>query len=184
MAINVPAQPEQENVVANPDMGLVFFQSQGLCYNYKTDQWTRLSRMADKRIFGVQGTDRVVGTIEEGTTAGINMFQDSLSGTSAMTATATTGDFEMEPNRKMTVNGMQPIQNATANAASCNIEYRDLFSDATTSVSGTIEPRSGFYHFRGNGNPTGRWFRATIQYDSGFTTMSGAYFEVFRAGRL
>ena len=174
---------EQNNVVANPDMGLVFFQSQGLVYNYKTDQWTRLSNMASKRIFSVQGTDRVVGTIEEGSTAGEVMVQDSRSGTSAITAVATTGFFELEPNRKMTLSGMQPIQNATVNAASCSIAYIDKFSDSETSVSGIMHFRSTFFHFRGAGSTTGRWFSATLQYDEGFNSFSGAYFEVFRAGR-
>ncbi len=188
MALSVSTQPEQGNVVANPDMGLVFFQSQGLCFNYKTNQWTRLSHMAGKRIFAVQGTDRVVGTVEEDSgNLGDVMIQDSQT-TNASTRQGTfeTGDYEIDAGFKTTVNAAMPVGSAASLSTAVRIGTKDLLTDSVTYATGSAaNTRSGFHHFRGGANPpTGRYVRVRYIFADGFTTMSGSYVEFYRAGEL
>jgi len=184
MAISRPAQPEQKNVCVNPSMNTVFFQSQALAYNYKTQQWTRLPGASTHRWYSVQDPTRVLGMVQESDQA--MMIHDSSS-TAATPATATmvTADFEMDPGFQSTVDGCQPLGDGIS-VSSVRMGVADLLSDSVTwSTGSALNTRTGFAGFRGAANyPTGAYHRAELTYTGGFTTVSGAYFEFFRAGRV
>jgi hypothetical protein len=184
MAVNIPAQKEQKAVAINPSMKCVFFQSQALVYNYGTDQWTRIPVVASKRFFSVEDQDRVLGTIE---TSGTSvMIQDSdLTASTAATITMTTADFELEPGFQSVVDGCRPITNG-GSLQSIRIGVRDILSDTVSFATGTsLDTRTGFSGFRGGANPpTGAYHRAEFVFTGGLTTVSGAYFEFFRSGRV
>ena len=89
MAADPSRQPEQKNVVVNPAIDTVFFQSKSLAYNYKTNQWSRLPSAEGKRFFQVFESDKVLGTIQDSSFA--LMVQDSdSSGAAPATATVVT----------------------------------------------------------------------------------------------
>jgi len=185
MALVTPAQNEQKNVVVNESLSVVFFQSRGLAYNWKTEQWSRLNASVGKRFFAVEDNERVLGTVEASGSA--VMVQDSRQTGLSVAATATfvTGEFEFETGRQVTVDGMRPITDG-ASLTSTRIGVRDLVDDAVTFVTGSaINSRSGFSGYRGvTAKPTGQYARAELIFEGGFTTVSGAEFEFFLAGEL
>lgn len=178
-------QPEQKNVVINPSMGLVFFQDQSVVYNYKTNQWTRLSSVSGKRFFPVSDNAGVLGTVEE---SGVFvMVQDSrfVTATAAQTATVITGDFELNPGGRAVIDGVRPISDG-ASLSSVRIGVRSLLSDSVTYATGSaINSRTGMSNFRGGANiPEGRYARAEFVFTGGFTTVTGADFEFYEAGEI
>ena len=181
----VNTQPEQKNVVVNPAITTVFFQAQALAYNYKSKQWTRLPASDGKRFFAVQDSDRVLGTIEESAKA-IVMVQDSSStGAIGATATVVTGEFELNPGGRAIVDAVRPLTDG-ASLSSVRIGVRDIPSDSVTWATGTaLNARTGQSNFRGGTNkPEGRYHRAELVFTGGFTTISGADFEFFPAGKV
>lgn len=179
-------QPEQKNVVVNPSMNLVFFQDQALAFNYKTNQWTRLPAVSGRGFFAVQDSDRVLGTIE---TSGVTskMIQDSnIASATVATATIATGEFEPNEGGKVLIDGVRPIHNGGDTSLSVNLTVRDLLSEAVATCTGTaLNSRTRMANFRAAANrPVGRWISASFSYPSAFTTLTGAEFEFFPAGKV
>jgi len=184
MAIS-SAQPEQKNVVVNPAIHTVFFESQALAYNYKTGQWSRLPASDGKRFFSVQEADRVLGTIEENGKA-IVMIQDSnQAAATPSTATIVAGEVQPNPVGRAVIDSARPVHDG-ASLTSIRVGTRDLPSDSVSWATGTaLNSRTGQSNFRnGTNTPEGRYLRAEFVFGGGFTTVSGADFGWFDAGKV
>lgn len=184
MAADPSRQPEQKNVVVNPAIDTVFFQSKSLAYNYKTNQWSRLPSADGKRFFQVFESDKVLGTIQDSSFA-LMVQSSSSSGAAPATATVVTGDFELNPSGRAIVDAARPITDG-ASVSSVKIGVKDLPSSSVTWATGTaLNSRTGMSNFRGGANkPEGRYHRAEFIFTGGFTTITGADFEFFPAGKL
>jgi hypothetical protein len=177
------ADIEQKNVSANAKIGVVFFQSQSLAYNWKTDQWTRVPALSGAAsIYSLDTDEGIIGQVITSN----NSFQlTDSSGKAPATATIVTGEFSLNPDGRAVVNGCRPITDG-GSLGSITIGVRDLLSSAVASATGTaINTRTGSSNFRGGANkPEGRFHRAELIFTGGFTTISGAEFDFSPQGRV
>lgn len=188
MALSVPAQAEQQNVVANPSIGTVFFQSQQLAYNYKTDQWTRLPSTEGKKYFQRFGEDRVLGLIASpgsGVTAPTKMVQDSsLTGASNATVNLVSGERELSPDAQVYVRGVRPLQKGTSTGPRVLVGHRDQIHDSVTTITGSnANSITGFHGYYNRNSPNGQLIRVGLYYPTGnFSSVSAAYVDFERVG--
>lgn len=184
MAIQAFAQPEQKNVVINPGLQTVFFESQNLAYNYATGQWSRLPAVDGRRFFTVyddEFTERTLGTIETATaTLDRVMLQDkSITGAGVATATITTGDSDLNEGGITFVKGVRPL--IDGGTWTVRVGSRDNLSTAISwSTTVSVTARSGYHDFR----ETGRYQRYEFTNSDGFNTAIGADVDAEPAGQV
>ena len=183
----VSLQPEQKTVCVNPSMGLVFFEDQAVAYNYKTDQWSKLSSVEGQRFFGVQDNSKVLGTIMADSGTGFTVaIHDSEDGNAvAQDATFTTGAPQLTEGRRSIIEGVRPLGDGVS-ASSVRIGAQELISDSVTWATGSsVNSRTGMSNFRaGDGVPEGRYLRLEMVFSGGFTTAYGADIEFFPSGEV
>jgi hypothetical protein len=168
------ATARQQNVCKNEAINCVFFESQNLCFNYKTGQWSRLPANDGYSYINLNSTDGIIGrTVILPTLAGIG----SGTGGTVQTATLTTTGKEPNPFGKGTVQSVRPRSNGGTHAYRVGVQ--DDEDDTVTWVTGSaLNARSLASHFRGQANaPTGRFVRVEDTVTGGFTSVIGADIE-------
>ena len=171
-----------EPVLINKNINCVFFQNNYLCYNYKTDQWSRVPVYDGLNLYSLDSHNGVIGqVIISGSAAD---FQTS-EGAPAATATATTGEVQLTPGQRSLIDGIRPLTNG-ASITSVRVGVRDLLSDSVTWATGSsINTRTGMTNFRGGDNtPEGRYHRAEFVFSGGFVTLYGADIEYYDEGEV
>lgn len=173
---------DQQDTAVNPGIHTVFFGDHDLAYNYKTNQWTRCPAFAGNGYYSIDSADGVIGQIVW--SGNVIDLQTSTGGVGA-TATIVTGEFELNPGGRAVVDSTRPITDG-ASLTSVRIGVRDKPSDSVTWATGTaLNSRTGQSNFRGGDNkPEGRYHRAEFVFGGGFTTISGADFEFYEAGKV
>ena len=168
------------SVAVNTNQSMVFFSDNALAYNYKTDQWSRISGLAGNAFYDRPRNDRMIGVVRQDAAVGPFTFdmQEQVTGLSAATVTMITGEAAISPGGRAVVDAVRPISDG-ASLASVRIGVRDLYSDSVTWATGSsLNSRTGKSHFRGGANtPEGRYHRAEFVFTGGFTTLSGAEFD-------
>lgn len=161
----------QQNVVANKAINCVFFESQNLCYNFKTGQWSRIPAYDGLSLVSIDSTAGIVGVAIGTATGGILYDHD---GGVVQTATITTGETDLNQGGRAIIDGIKPIING--GTVSSRVGVRDAVSDAVTWCTGTsVNARSGKIHYRNASNPPeGHYQRAEFTIAGGFTTAQGA----------
>jgi hypothetical protein len=181
----LPEGDEQQNVAINKAINTVFFESQNLAYNYKTDQWTRQPNWAGFSYFSIDDPNGLVGRADH-TGSPTRVRYGDQSGGTVGTATFETGEFQLHPEGgRAVVDSVRPITNG-GSLSSLSIRVRDT-SDGSESVAtgSSVNSRSGKAHFRGGANPPeGRFVKARFVFTGGFTTISGAEFDFTPAGKV
>lgn len=189
MAITIGSLATQKNVVAHSDRSMVFFQSQSLAYNWKTNQWSLLSHVDGSSFYQRIDPDEVLGYFyPSGQSYEPRNFVRSYgvgSAPSAATATVITGEIDLNAGGRAIVDAARPLHDG-ASLSSVRIGIRDLPSDSVTWCTGTaLNSRTGQSNFRSAATPPeGRYHRAEFVFTGGFTTVSGAEFEFYPQGKV
>ena len=174
----------QHNVVANEAIGCVFFESQSLCYNYKTDQWTRVPALDGYPLYRIRHPDGIIGTvvITHGATD-TDAVQHQEGGT-AQTATLETAETDLNQGGRAEIDGVRPRVNGGTVAVSVGV--RNDLDDAVTYSTGTsINSRTGMANFRSAANRAeGRYQRVKLTITGGFETALGADVEFNPSGNV
>ena len=180
--IGTNGQAEQQNVVYNKAINCVFFESQNLCYNHVTDQWTRVPGLTANRFVSIDDATGIIGQAALTATTGGALF-DQKGGANA-TATVVTGEATLGFDGRAVVDSIRPITDG-GSLTSLRVGVRDLLSDSLAYATGTApHSRTGLVHLRGGSTtPEGRYHRAEFVFTGGFTTISGAEFDFFPAGK-
>lgn len=175
------ATTRQQNVCKNEAISCVFFESQNLCFNYKTGQWSRIPANDGYSYMNLNSDDGVIGRVVLLTTlAGLA----SGTGGAAQTATLTTSAREPNPFGKGTVQAVRPRSNGGTHAFRVGVQ--DDEDDSVSWVTGSsLNTRSLSSHFRGQASaPTGRFVRIEDTITGGFTSVSGADIDVSGTSKL
>jgi len=172
------------DVAKNQSINTVFFGDHDIAYNYKTGQFTRIPHYSGNRYYSIDSADGIIGQVVFSSGA-IDRQIATDSGAAPATATVVTGDFELNPGGRAIVDAARPITDG-ASVSSMKIGVKDLPSSSVTWATGTaLNSRTGMSNFRGGANkPEGRYHRAEFIFTGGFTTITGADFEFFPAGKL
>lgn len=178
LAGSVP-DSQQRNVVANPAIGTVIFEDKGLCYNYKTGQFTVVDDLSSKILFSINDADGIIGEVIVGST--YYAMQDQSNG-SALTATLETAESDLNQGGRTVVDGVRPLINGGTVAVSVGV--RNDLDDAVTYSTGTsINSRTGKANFRSAAiNAEGRYQRVKLEITGGFETALGADVEYESSG--
>lgn len=168
---------DQSNVCVNEAIRCVFFESQNLCYNYKTQQWTRLPALDGYSYFSVNGETDVVGrTVVLGTLGGLT----SSAGGAAQDATIVTGATDPNQFGHTVVNGVRPrvVGDSTTEI---QVGTQNQIDDSVTWYTGTaINSRTGYSDLRAEG----RYIRVQQKHTGGFTTAHGADIDFAPQGKV
>ena len=168
---------EQTNVVANRARHLIFFEENGLAYNYKTNQWTRLPAYSGLGMFSVNSETSDIGLIIN--SSGSIDLQEQVNTFAVQTALIETGAVDLNQGGRSVIHGIRPrvsggtttvragVQDAIAGAVS--------YSSATTPNS-----RTNMANFRSEG----RYLRAEFTVTGAFTTIFGADVDFAPQGRV
>ena len=157
---------DQKNVIANPHLDTVFFESRNIAYNYNTGQFTRNSALNGRVYFPVDSTADVLGQI---TFSSNDVDVQTSDGGAPTSATITTS--EMDPNQggRALVNNVKPL--VDGGTWSVRVGGRsDLSSSVSWSASTTLNSRTG----RANLRKEGRYLRVEFTCSDGFNTALGA----------
>jgi len=175
-----PSQIQQTNVVANRARHLIFFENEGLAYNYKTDQWSLVSAYAGYGFFTVNDKTVDIGLIVF--SSGSVDLQEQSTSAVAQTATFTTGAIDLNKGGRCIVNGIRPLSNGGTHAL--RVGTQDSESASVTWCTGTsVNSRSGYSNFRNASNPPeGKYVRGEVTITGGFTTFTGAEVDYASAG--
>ena len=177
-----PLQTKQTNLVKNEARGLIFFEEDNLCYNYKTNQWTEITGWGSVGMFSVDNASADIGLVIY--SSGSVALQTQTTSYPQQTATIVTGESNLNGFGRAVVDGVRPIVNG-ASTISVRVGVRDTISDSVTWSTGTsLNSRSNMSHFRGGANPPeGRYhrFEYTI---TDFTTALGTDIEFRNAGKV
>ena len=103
------ALTKQTNVVSNKSRGLVFFESQELCYNYKTDQWTDIPAYDGIGMYSIYDPAGIVG-LNRFSGAAVDLQTQTNAGV-AQTAIFETAETDPNTGGRAIVNGIRPLTN-------------------------------------------------------------------------
>lgn len=166
---------KQKNIVANPTRHLVFFEGEELVYNYKTDQWSRVTAYDTLGMYSVRGKDRDIGLVRYSSSS-VDL-QDQLTSYVPQTATIETGAIDLNQGGRCFVNGVRPL----ANGGTFSVEVGsqdDVGDSADWATARAVNSRSKYANFR----KEGRYVRAKVTVTGGFNTILGADVDWANAG--
>ena len=166
----------QTNICVNKERGLVFFEGEDLCYNYRTGQWTELPAYDGFQYFGINRKAATLGLIRASGSS-FAMEEQNTSG-EAQTATFETGEIDPNPGGRSQINGVRPLHDG--GTASIRVGTRDdLTTSVSYSTSTSINSRSKMANFR----KEGRYVRVEAVFTGGGTTYNGLDIEWVPTGR-
>lgn len=180
MAVSDGRQP---NMVANPARHLIFIEDVELCYNYKTQQWSRIPAYDSLGMFSVNDSNVTIGLIRYSSGAVTLQTQRTDLG-EIQTATITTGETDLLEGGRALIDGIRPLVNG--GTVTSRVGVRDSISDSVTWCTGTsVNSRTGMIHFRNASSPPeGRYQRAEFTITGNFTTAMGADIDAKPAGQV
>jgi len=182
--------PVQKNVAINPAISTVFFESQSLAYNYKTQQWSYLASGAGNVYFSVFGDDRALGQADNfNADFSWAVYDSNSTGSVDANASLKTGMFELNPGGRAVVDWTRPLADASAIEANYPlIGFRDIrTASETTATATSANTRTGRHHYRSAAvPPEGRYFTVEVQYGNEnaatFTSIRGIEVEYSTSG--
>lgn len=168
---------KQTNIVANNSRGIVFFEGEELCYNYKTNQWTRVPAYDTYGMFSVDDNDYDIGLVVFSAGSVDLQVQDNTG--VEQDATISTGAIDPNTEGRALVRGVRPLVNGGTPTA--QVGTQDSLTDSTDWTSAvSISSRTGIAPFR----KEGRYLRVSVSVSGGFNHIVGADVDVVPAGRV
>lgn len=182
VAAGVAGTYNQQNVVVNKLLNLVFFQSQSLCYNYKTDQWTELVGLSSFNYVAIDSFAGIVGHSSAPATGGVLFDQD---GGSDLTATLLTTDYRPNAFGRSYVDGVKPLVTSGGTITTLVNSRSDLDDSADVATGSSVNTFTGYSHFSESATyPSGELISVSLDVAGGFDTVIGVdveYHELSRA---
>lgn len=161
------AAGRQTNVCINTERGLAFFEGEDLAYNYRTGQWSALPAYNGLQYFGINRKDVTCGLIRE--SSGAYAFEEQDTSGVAQDATLETGEFDLNPGGRCSINGVRPLHDG--GTPTVRIGTR---SDLSTSVSYTTTLSVNSRSKEANTTEAeGRYQRVEVKFTGGGTTYMG-----------
>lgn len=158
---------KQTNIVANPSRALVFFEGEELCYNYKTNQWTRVPAYDTYGMFSVDSNSYDIGLVVY--SSGSVDLQEQQKTDVAQDATISTGAVDINQGGRAMVTGVRPRING--GSPTVQVGCQSTISDSTEWTTATsVNSRSGIAPFR----KEGRYLRVSVSVSGGFNQILGA----------
>lgn len=168
---------KQTNIVANPSRSLVFFEGEELCYNYKTNQWSRIPAYNGYGMFGVDNNTSDIGLIVY--SSGSVDVQEQVISDVAQDATVSTGAVDPNPGGRTVVTGVRPLVNG--GSPTVQVGSQDAVSDTADWTSATsVNSRTQVAPFR----KEGRYVRVSVSVSGGFNHIFGADVEFSPRGKV
>lgn len=168
---------KQTNIVANPSRGIVFFEGEELCYNYKTSQWSRIPAYDGYGMFSVDNNDYDIGLVVE--SAGSVDLQEQTENHVAQDASLETGAADPNQFGRTMVTGVRPLWNGDG-TVSVRVGSQDTISGSTDWAADTTpNSRTNLANFR----KEGRYVRVGVSVTGGFNHIVGADVEFVPSGK-
>ena len=167
----------QKNIAVNKARHIIFFESEELCYNYKTQQWTEIPAYANIGLYSVKSKTADIGLVRF--SSGSVDLQTQTTSHDAQTAVITTGSPNINPGGRAVVNGVRPIANGGTYAVRVGT-LDDIDGTVAWSASTSVNTRSNTANFRAEG----RYHRAELTVTGGFTTIMGADVDFTPQGKV
>lgn len=173
---------KQTNIVANPARHLIFFEGSDLCYNYKTNQWTRITAYDGLGLYGVNSKVLDIGLVIY--SSGSVDLQDQNTLGDKQVAILTTGSSGGDQGDRFVVDSVRPLVNGGTNTVRVGVQ--DALDDSITwSTGSALNSRTNKVNFRAADNyPEGRYIRVETTITGGFTTAIGTEIEFNPSGKI
>jgi hypothetical protein len=168
---------KQTNAVSNKSRGVVLFEGQELCYNYKTDQWTTIPAYDGLGMYSVYDPDALIGLIRFSGTA-VDVQKQNNTGV-AQTAVLETAETDPNTGGRTVLNGIRPLVNGGTVTVRSGVR-NDLNTTVSYSTVTSLNSRTGFANMRSEG----KYHRAEITIADGFTSALGADVDFTPAGKV
>ena len=168
---------KQTNMVANPSRGIVMFEGEELCYNYKSNQWSRIPAYNTYGMFSVDKNTQDIGLIVY--SAGSVDLQEQLETDVVQSATIATGAVDLNPEGRCIITGVRPLLNGGTRTVQVGVQEK-VSDTAEWSAATSINSRTGAANFRSEG----RYVRISVTVSDDFNYIIGADIEVAPAGRV
>ena len=166
---------KQTNIVANPARGLVFFEGEELCYNYRTNQWTKVPAYDTYGMYSVDDNDKDIGLVVY--SSGSVDLQDQDNTGVAQDATISTGAIDANPEGRCMVTSVRPLING--GSPTVQVGSQDSLTESTDWTTATaINSRTGAAPFR----KEGRYVRTSVTVSGGFNHIIGADIDIKPTG--
>ena len=169
---------KQSNIVVNKARNIAFFEGTNLCYNYKTNQWSRIPAYDTIGVYSVNSKAASFGLVRY-SSGSVDLQTQFYAAGTAQDALITTSAPNLNSGGRAMVSGVRPIHNG--GTASLRVGVQDDPNDAVSySTATSVNARSGMAGFR----EEGRYHRAELTVTGGFTTINGADVEASGTGRV
>ncbi|MEM8714163.1 MAG: hypothetical protein AAGE92_00055 [Cyanobacteria bacterium P01_G01_bin.4] len=174
--LNISAKVEPPRVAANPARHQVWWDSDNLCYNYKTGQWTNVPAYAGNQYYTINNTASTIGLIRYNGNA--VELQEQMSGGTKQTMLFETASQDINEGGRALINGVRPL--TSGGTSTVRIGTQNLPGDSVTyTVNSSPDARSGMANFRAEG----RYHRMEMTVN-GADTVYGADVDYEAAGRI
>ena len=168
---------KQTNIVANPSRGLVFFEGEELCYNIRTNQWSRIPAYDTYGMFAINNNNSDIGLVVY--SSGSVDLQEQTDAGVEQDATIATGAIDPNPEGRAVVKGVRPLINGGSPTA--QVGSQDSLTSSTDWATATsVNSRTGMAPFR----KEGRYVRVLVSVSGGFNHIVGADVEFVPAGKV
>lgn len=168
---------KQSNIVINKARNLAFFEGTNLCYNYKTNQWSRLPAYDGYGVYAINAKSVSFGLVVF--SGGSVDLQAQADTNGVQDATLTTAAPNINTGGRAVINGVRPIHNG--GTASIRVGVQDDPNDAVSySTATSVNSRSGIANFR----EEGRYHRVELTMTGGFDAINSADIEFSPQGRV
>lgn len=168
---------KQTNIVSNAARGLIFFEGEELCYNYKTNQWTKIPAYDTYGMFSVYDNTKDIGLVVY-SSGSVDLQEQDHTGVE-QDAVISTGAVDLNPGGRCVVNGVRPLVNG--GSPTVQVGTQDFISDsANWSTATSVNSRTGMANFRSEG----RYVRASISISGGFNQIIGADIDFAPQGKV
>lgn len=169
---------KQTNIVANPARGLIFFEGEELCYNYKTGQWSKAPAYDGYGMFSVDENNYDIGLVVY-SSGSVDLQIQTLDDV-AQDATLATGAADINPEGRAMIKSVRPLWNGDG-AVTVRVGSQDAMTESTDWTTATaVNARSGFAPFR----KEGRYLRLSVSVTGGFNHIVGADVDAAPAGTI
>lgn len=178
-SLGVASIYNQQAVVVNKSLNLVFFQSAAICYNYKTDQWTELSAYSFFNYVGLDDVNGFLGMSHAPATGGV-LFDHN--GGADSTGSIHTAFLKLNPFGRSYIDGVKPLV-SNGGAITTTVTSKNGIDGLTSSATGSaVNSFTGYQHFSSSVSyPWGEYSRIQVNVADDFDTMIGVEIEYHAA---
>ncbi|MHC4988924.1 MAG: hypothetical protein ACYTFX_10595 [Planctomycetota bacterium] len=149
---------KQQNIAANPDRHLIFFEGSELAFNYKTGQWSRVPAYDTYGMYTIFSKDQDIGLVVY--SSGSVDLQEQQTSDPEQTATLATAAIEPNQGGRCVVTGVRPYANG--GTTTVQVGSKDTPSETINwSTTYSLNSRTGMATLRKEGRYVSAQFNIT-----------------------